>query len=48
MTKEEAKEYLLWLSYLFGTTGVEYLTEKDAIKMREAVEVLEQASNADR
>lgn len=40
MTLEEAKEFILKISYDLGNMGVEYLTEKDGEKMREAVEVL--------
>ena len=45
MSKEEAVEYLTAISYKFGTTGVEYLTEKDGEKMREAIEVLKGGIN---
>ena len=40
MTREEAKEYLIDLSYKLGTTAVEYLTYKDGEKIRKAIEVL--------
>ena len=43
--EEEAVEYLTAISYKFGTTGVEYLTEKDGEKMREAIEVLKGGIN---
>ena len=46
MTKEEAKSFLIDISYKFGNMGVEYLTEKDGEKMREAIEVLGQATAA--
>ena len=42
MTKEEAKKYLIDISYALGNMSVEYLTEKDGEKMREAIETLEQ------
>lgn len=42
MTGEEAKEFLINISYKLGNMSVEYLTEKDGEKMREAIEVLEQ------
>lgn len=42
MTRKEAKEYLINISYQIGTIGIEYLSEKDGIKMREAIETLEQ------
>jgi len=50
MTREEAKEYLINISYQLGTMGMEYLSDKDGIKMREAIKILEQEScdcNAD-
>lgn len=37
MTKEEARSFLTNISYKFGTMDVEYLSEKDGEKMREAV-----------
>lgn len=37
MTNEEAKSFLINISYKFGTMGVEYLSEKDGEKMREAI-----------
>lgn len=40
MTNEEAKEYLLNVSYMIGTTAVEYMTQKDGDKIREAIKVL--------
>ena len=40
MNKEEAREYLMNLSWTIGTTGMEYLTGKDADKMREAIDIL--------
>ena len=42
MTKEEAKKYLIDISYALGNMSIEYLTEKDGEKMREAIETLEQ------
>lgn len=42
MTKEEAKSFLIDISHNLGNMGVEYLTEEDGEKMRDAVEVLEQ------
>lgn len=42
MTREEAKGYLMNISYQLGTTSVEYLSEKDGEKMREAIEALVQ------
>ena len=42
MEREEAKEFLINISYKLGNMSVEYLTEKDGEKMREAIEVLEQ------
>lgn len=41
MTKEEAKEYLTDISYALGNMSVEYLTEKDGERMREAIDTLE-------
>ena len=41
MTKEEAREFLLKISYAFGNMSIEYLTEKDGEKMREAIDVLD-------
>lgn len=38
---ETATQYLKDISWKIGTTGVEYLPEKDGQKMRECVEVLE-------
>ena len=40
MTKEEAKEFLVNISYNMGTTGIEDYTCKDGDKMREAIAVL--------
>lgn len=40
MTREEAKEFLIGVSYEIGTVGAECLSEKDAEKMREAIEAL--------
>ena len=44
MTKEEAKDFLIGISYKLGNMAIEYLTEKDGEKMREAIKVLEQES----
>lgn len=42
MTREESKQFLTDISWKLGTMGVEYLTEKDGEKMREAIQTLEQ------
>lgn len=42
MTREEAKKYLMDISYEVGTIGIEYLSVKDGEKMREAIKALEQ------
>lgn len=42
MTREEAREFLLSISYSLGNMSVEYLSEKDGKKMREAMQALEQ------
>ena len=42
MTEEEAIEFLTKISYALGTMAVEYLSEKDGEKMREAIKALEQ------
>lgn len=42
MTKKEARSFLIDISYKLGNMAVEYLTEKDGEKMREAVKILEQ------
>jgi hypothetical protein len=42
MTKEEAKEFLTDISYKLGNMSVEYLSEKDGERMREAIKALEQ------
>ena len=42
MTREEAREYLINLSWKMGTMDVEYLTEKDGEKIRSAVQTLQQ------
>jgi len=42
MTDEEAKEFLTKISYALGNMSVEYLSEKDGEKMRDAIKVLEQ------
>ena len=40
MTNKEAKDYLLNVSYMIGTTAVEYMTQKDGDKIREAIKTL--------
>jgi hypothetical protein len=42
MTRKEAKDFLTEISYALGNMSVEYLTEKDGERMREAIKVLEQ------
>lgn len=42
MTKEEAYRFLVNISYKFGNMDIEYLTEKDGDKMREAVDICTQ------
>lgn len=42
MTREEAKEFLINISYKLGNMSVEYLSEKDGEKMRYAIKALEQ------
>lgn len=42
MTKEEAYKFLMNISYALGNMSIEYLTEKDGEKMREAIEILQQ------
>ena len=42
MTNEEAKSFLINISYQLGNMGVEYLSEKDGEKMREAIKAIEQ------
>ena len=39
---DEAKEYLIDISHTFGNMSIEYLTEKDGEKMREAIKALNQ------
>lgn len=41
MTAEEAIEYLIGLSYIIGTVGMDSLSDADAEKMREAIRVLD-------
>lgn len=41
MTPKEAKEYLIRLSYKLGNMSMEYLTEKDGERMREAINALD-------
>ena len=38
MKREEAKDFLIDISYKLGSMAIEYLTEKDGEKMREAIE----------
>lgn len=38
--KEEAKEYLYKISYDIGSTAMDYLSDKDGIKMRESIDIL--------
>ena len=45
MTTEEAKSFLINISYQLGNMGIEYLSEKDGEKMREAIKALEQQTN---
>ena len=42
MTREEAEYFLRGISYKLGNIAVEYLSEKDGEKMREAIKALEQ------
>ena len=42
MTREEAKGYLMNISYQLGTMSVIYLSEKDGEKMREAINALQE------
>jgi rubrerythrin len=42
MTREEAKSYLMAISHILDSMAIEYLTEKDGEKMREAITSLEQ------
>lgn len=42
MTNEEAKEFLVNMSYKLGSMSMEYLSEKDGEEMREAIKALEQ------
>ena len=44
MTREEAKDFLFDMFNLIGTTAMEYWTEKDAEKMRQAVLTIENES----
>ena len=46
MTRDDAKEYLLNMIDSIGTTAMEYWTQADADKMRNAVEALEQMPSA--
>lgn len=48
MTKEEAKSFITDISYKLGNMAVEYLTEKDGEKMREAIQALEQEPNLEK
>ena len=47
MTNEEAKEFLITISYKLGNMSIEYLTEKDGEKMREAIKAIEQQTCED-
>lgn len=47
MTKEDAKDYLFYMFNLIGTTAIEYWTEKDAEKMRQAVLTIEEGNKND-
>ena len=47
MNREEAKEFLIAISYKLGNMSIEYLTEKDGEKMREAIKALEQQTCED-
>jgi hypothetical protein len=42
MERQEAREFLIKISYALGNMSVEYLTEEDGEKMREAIRVLSQ------
>ena len=42
MTREEAEEFLIDISYKLGNMSIEYLSEKDGEKMREAIKASEQ------
>lgn len=42
MLREEAKKYLIDLSYKLGTVAAEHLTSEDGEKMRKAIEDVEQ------
>lgn len=46
MTREETRSFLIDISYKLGNMSVEYLTEKDGEKMREAIKVLEEVQDA--
>lgn len=48
MTRDEAKDFLTKISYALGNMSVEYLSEKDGEKMREAIKALEQESILDK
>jgi len=48
MIRRDAKEYLINMSYKLGTMAIEYLTEKDGEKMREAIRALERESVLDK
>lgn len=41
MSIEEALQYLRDISWKIGTTGVDYLSEKDGEKMRNCIDFLE-------
>lgn len=44
MSYEEANDYLIHISYQLGNMGMEYLSEKDGEKMREAINVLKEGT----
>ena len=47
MTREEAKEFLIDISYKLGNMSIEYLTEKAGEEIRKAIEILEHKSCED-
>lgn len=47
MTREEAEEYLLNLSWKMGSMAMEDLNEHDGEKIRESIQALEQGSEED-
>lgn len=44
MTIEEARKYLIGMSYKIGTMGMEFMSEKDGEEMRNAIQSLEKKS----